>query len=218
MSLTLGDCRGWPREDGDVVISDPPFNIGYHYKGYSDRMKRDEWLALLAEVCAPPCVLILYPEAMFEVARALDEIPTRCVSWVYPSNTARQHRMIAWFGVEPNFRAIGQPYRNPTDKRIAKRIAEGKQARLYDWWDVNQVKNVSKEKTSHPCQMPLEVMRRVVAITPAKRIVDPFAGSGTTLVAAQAQGREWAGWEMDEEYAGIAQGRINAAMSRGAHR
>ena len=45
---------------------------------------------------------------------------------------------------------------NPNDKRIQKRIAEGKTgAKLYDWWNVNQVKNNSKEKTAHPCQMPL---------------------------------------------------------------
>ena len=42
---------------------------------------------------------------------------------------------------------IEEPYKNPTDKRIAKRIAEGHEGgMLYDWWEINQVKNVSKDK------------------------------------------------------------------------
>ena len=44
-------------------------------------------------------------------------------------------------------------YKNLNDKRIKARIAAGKTgAKLYDWWEINQVKNVSKEKTEHPCQ------------------------------------------------------------------
>ena len=42
--------------------------------------------------------------------------------------------------------------------KALKKIADGKTARLYDWWEINQVKNVSAEKTAHPCQMPLKVM------------------------------------------------------------
>ena len=56
--------------------------------------------------------------------------------------TAKQHRGIGFWNVHPDFRKVGQPYKNPNDKRIAKRIAEGKKARLYDWWNINQVKNV----------------------------------------------------------------------------
>ena len=206
------DCRDFERRPSDVVITDPPFNVGYHYRAYRDRLKHTEWLELLTQVAAPPCVLVLYPEAMFDVSRHWDVSPTRTVSWVYPSNTPRQHRMLAWFGVAPDFTAIGQPYKNPKDKRVRKLIAEGRQARLYDWWEVNQVKNVSAEKTDHPCQMPLEVMRRAVAITPAERIVDPFAGSGTTLVAAQTLGRKALGLEQDAEYVDIVEQRL--AMGR----
>ena len=46
------------------------------------------------------------------------------MSWVYNSNTGKQHRDIAFFGVKPDFRKVGQDYKNPTDKRIAKRSAE----------------------------------------------------------------------------------------------
>ena len=129
---------------------------------------------------------------------------------MYNSNTAKQHRDIAFFGVKPDFRKYGQPYKNPTDKRIAKRIADGKTARLYDWWEINQVKNVSKDKTDHPCQMPLEVMQRIVGILPDEyTIVDPFMGSGTTGVACKNLNRNSIGIELDETYYQIAQKRIH---------
>lgn len=89
--------------------------------------------------------------------------------------------------------------------------------RLYDWWVVNQVKNVSKEKTAHPCQMPLEVMERIIGILPKDTIVcDPFMGSGTTGVAVmtmnqkQNASRRFVGIEIDDSYYEIAKERINA--------
>ena len=155
-------------------------------------------------------VVIHYPEEIYKIAIQIGEIPTKIVSWVYNSNTAKQHRDIAFFGVKPDFRKYGQPYKNPTDKRIAKRIADGKTARLYDWWEINQVKNVSKEKTSHPCQMPLEVMKRIIGILPEDyTIVDPFAGSGTTGVACKELGRDCILIEQDKEYVEIIKKRLN---------
>ena len=89
-------------------------------------------------------------------------------------------------------------------------MAEGKSARLYDWWHIEQVKNVSKEKTGHPCQMPIEVMKRVIGILPEDyTIVDPFMGSGTTGVACKLLNRKFIGIEMDEKYFEISKQRIN---------
>lgn len=111
---------------------------------------------------------------------------------------------------------IRQPYKNLNDKRIRERIANGcKGAKLYDWWNINQVKNVSKEKTQHPCQMPLEVMKRIIGILPKDAlIIDPFMGSGTTGVAVKIMNheqnatRDFIGIEIDKEYFDIAKQRI----------
>ena len=80
---------------------------------------------------------------------------------------------------------------------------------MYDWWNINQVKNVSKEKTEHPCQMPLEVMKNIVGILPEEYIiVDPFMGSGTTGVACKELNRDFIGIEIDKKYFDIARNRI----------
>lgn len=180
----LGDLEA--RFGDFVIVTDPPFNIGYHYKSYSDSLDSAEYIEMVTTLMmGRKSVIVHYPEKLYELAIAADIIPKRVVSWVYNSNTPRQHRDIAFFNVEPDFSKIRQPYKNPNDKRIKERIARGcKGAKLYDWWNINQVKNTSQEKTAHPCQMPLEVMKKVIGILPdGVTILDPFMGSGTTGAA-----------------------------------
>lgn len=205
------------KENNDIiVVSDPPFNIGYHYNKYSDSMEDKEYYEMLVYLFGQtPSAVIHYPEALYRLAIEMGKAPERVVSWVYNSNTARQHRDVAFFDVKPDFNAVRQPYKNLSDKRIQKRIAEGKTgAKLYDWWNINQVKNVSKDKTPHPCQMPLEVMKNIIGILPPGAvIVDPFMGSGTTGVACAELGRQFIGVEMDAEYFHIAEKRIVEAIN-----
>lgn len=193
-----------------VIVTDPPFNIGYHYNSYKDSMATDKYYEMLGNIFQySPFVVIHYPEEIYRISFHIKEFPTKVVSWVYNSNTAKQHRDIGFFGIKPDFRKYGQPYKNPKDKRIIQRIANGNTARLYDWWEINQVKNISKEKTDHPCQMPLEVMKRIVGILPSDYIiVDPFMGSGTTGLACKLLNRDFIGIEMDVKYHTIAEKRI----------
>ena len=216
LTLVLGDCREMLSKldidyEKTIFVSDPPFNIGYHYDTYDDDMTEDDYYTFLLEVFGTnKQVIVHYPEALYRHSYNIGIFPDRVVSWVYNSNTAKQHRDIGFFGVRPDFRKVGQDYKNPSDKRIAKRIAEGKTARLYDWWEINQVKNVSSEKTEHPCQMPYEVMRRIVGILPdGYTIIDPFMGSGTTGLACKELGRNFIGIELDEKYFEISKRRLN---------
>lgn len=209
VTLYHGDSRAiLPLLSRGTIITDPPFNIGYHYDKHIDRLPEKEYFDLLKQTITPPCVVIHYPAEMFAVSNLLGLYPERVVAWVYPSNTARQHRSVAWFGCSPDFTKDGQDYRNPTDKRVAKLIAAGRRARLYDWWEVNQVKNVGADKTCHPCQMPLEVMLRVLRITQPALVIDPFAGSGTTLLAAKQLGIQAIGIELSEQYCELIANRL----------
>ena len=211
-TVIQGDCLDiLPIIKGDfVIVTDPPFNIGYHYKNYKDNLDEDEYYSWLAEVFKfAPFVCIHYPEALYKLSWKIEEIPERIISWIYNSNTAKQHRDIAFFGIKPDFLKLKQPFKNPTDKRIKKRIEDGKLARGYDWWNINQVKNVSKDKTGHPCQMPVEIMKNIIKLLPADKIIlDPFAGSGTTGVACKELGRDFILIEKEPEYCEIARNRL----------
>lgn len=197
-----------------VFVSDPPFNIGYKYNTYKDKMNEQDYYSMIESLFKGfPSVIIHYPEALYKMALCFGYAPQRVVSWVYNSNTSRQHRDIAFWNVKPNFNQVLQPYKNIKDKRIQQRIADGKiGCKLYDWWNINQVKNISKEKTAHPCQMPLEVMRNIIGLLPKGcLIIDPFMGSGTTGLACKQMNYDFIGIEMDAKYYQIAFDRIKGA-------
>ena len=194
-----------------LVITDPPYNQGYSYNSYNDKMNEEEYVNLLSHI-PTPCVIIHYPEETINILpRAIKAKCEQVVSWVYNSNTGKQSRLISWWGCKPDFRKVRQPYKNPNDKRIKKRILEGKNgAKLYDWWEINQVKNVSKEKTEHPCQIPEEIIRRIILTTANENdtIIDVFAGSGTTNKVAKQLGYNTIGYEIDNLYCGIIKNRL----------
>ena len=188
-----------------LMISDPPYNQDYHYGTYKDRVSDTEYKKLLS-VYRKPCVIIGYPEMIINVMTPIMGGVDEVVCWVYNSNTAKQSRLVAWYGCKPDFKKIPQPYKNPKDKRIAQRILEGKTARGYDWWEINQVKNVSKEKTIHPCPIPEELARRIIVSTTLEGqcVIDPFTGTGTVLRVAKSLGHPIFGTELDTKYYNVA--------------
>lgn len=212
--VIVGDARELIKTlpDDAFVISDPPYDQGYHYATYKDRMGADDYLDMLREVFGGrKAVVIHYPEETINLlgGGGLGRVE-QVVSWVYNSNTAKQSRLVTWWNCKPDFRKIGQPYKNPTDKRIAARIAAGKTARAYDWWEIDQVKNVSKKDNPHPCPIPYELARRIVVSTtePGDLVCDPYCGSGTVLQAALDNGRRAIGYEIDPLYADYANKRL----------
>jgi DNA modification methylase len=195
-----------------LTITDPPYNQGYAYNQYKDRMSEKEYIELLSKI-PTPCVIIHYPEETINLLpKALNVKCEQVVCWVYNSNTGKQSRLISWWGCKPDFNKVRQPYKNLNDKRIIKRIEEGKTgAKLYDWWEVNQVKNVSKEKTAHPCQIPEEIIKRIILTTAKENdvIIDVFGGSGTTSKVADNLGFDTISYEIDSEYCEIINKRLN---------
>lgn len=209
VTIYHGDCRDIVPELRGLMVTDPPYNVGYHYDEHRDALSERDYWTLLGDVLRMPLVFIHYPEALFPLAKHFRRVPDEVVAWVYHANTPKQWRSIGWFGVAPDLSLDGQAYRNPEDKRVRELIEAGRQARLYDWWQVEQVKNISDEKTAHPCQIPLSLMMRVLRVTPFDGpVVDPFAGSGTTLLAAKELGRRAIGVELSERYCEIAARRL----------
>lgn len=72
-----------------------------------------------------------------------------------------------------------------------------------DTWYESRICGTFKERTGHPCQMPAAVLERIIRVAskPGDVVLDPFAGSGTTLAAAKKLGRRYLGIELSEQYA-----------------
>jgi adenine-specific DNA-methyltransferase len=102
---------------------------------------------------------------------------------------------------------IGQPSCNPLGKNPG------------DVWIFPNVKNNHVEKTSHPCQFPVELVERLVlALTESGGgVLDPYMGVGSAVIAAAKHGRIGYGCDVVQEYVDIAAQRL-AALRAGTLR
>ena len=83
-------------------------------------------------------------------------------------------------------------------------------ARPRDVLEVPVLANGTREKTAHPTQKPVQLVRKLVLASsdPGDLVVDPFVGSGTTAIVAEATGRRWVGLELDPGYLALAARRL----------
>ncbi len=79
-----------------------------------------------------------------------------------------------------------------------------------DVWNVPNVKNNHVEKTIHPCQFPVELIERLVlSLTdPGDRVLDPYMGVGSAVIAAEMHGRVGIGCDINPTYVDIAKDRL----------
>lgn len=84
-----------------------------------------------------------------------------------------------------------------------------------DVWEFPNVKSNHPEKTSHPCQFPVELVERLVlSLTDEGDCVfDPYVGVGSTVIAAIMHNRRGYGCEIVQEFVDIAQARLHALDS-----
>ena len=75
---------------------------------------------------------------------------------------------------------------------------------LGDVWQIPQ-----ESKNPHPAPFPVELAQRCVDSTTASVILDPFLGSGTTVIAAEISRRDWIGIDISREYCELARQRIS---------
>lgn len=232
-----GDCitelRKLPDSLVELVVTDPPFNIGKRYKSYKDSLSMTEylewckqWLTECIRIMKDGASLYLvnYPRNNAYLVPWLDERLTHngWLTWHYPTNTGlsktrytrTQHSILFYVKGKPrklNKNDIALPYRNPTDKRVRGMVAAGSKGIMpYDVFLFNIVKNVNKDKTPHPCQLPVELIETFVkgSSNIGETVLDCFAGSFTTAKACQNTGRNSINIELDPTYCEIGRKRL----------
>jgi DNA modification methylase len=109
----------------------------------------------------------------------------------------------------------GQPSSNP----LGKNPSDLWNVLLEDWeaeiWNIPNVKSNHPEKTIHPAQFPIELVERLVLALTRKdeSVMDPFAGVGSSLIAALLNGRRAIGVDRERSYTDIAFNRIVNALN-----
>jgi site-specific DNA-methyltransferase (adenine-specific) len=89
-----------------------------------------------------------------------------------------------------------------------------------DVWDIGVIAPIAKERTGYPSQKPEALLERLVhALTnPGDLVVDPYAGSGTTLAVAARLGRRFVGIDQSAVAIEVASRRLAAQEAPVARR
>lgn len=224
-----------PDQSVDMVYSDPDYNVGVRYgeKSYTKTFdKYIEWYIGLAKESlrvlkdTGNMFLINYPKQnAYLRVKYLDR---KCYevsdyAWVYNTNVGHSpkrfttaHRSILHCRKGPNNKfykdSIAVPYQNPTDRRILRNLANGSKGRMpYDWLYFNLVKNVSKEKTVHACQIPQKLSELLIksCTLPEDIVLILFGGSGSEIEVCKVLNRKYISAEVDEKYYKMILDRLN---------
>lgn len=135
-----------------------------------------------------------------------------------------RYETIIWFTKSEQYKFNLDPVRVP-QKYPGKKYFKGPNAGKYscnplgknpgDLWVIPNVKSNHVEKTDHPCQFPVELIERfVLSMTnEGDWVLDPFLGTGTTIVAAVRHKRRGAGAETVEKYVRLARQRIEEEVA-----
>ena len=190
IKVYLGDClEVLPTLDAvDLVIADPPYGID---KAEWDADFPTAWMDEAARL-AP--VMGVMP-GNWNLGRMPEQVGRLRYRWVLAAHLVN--------GMTRG--AIG--YGNWIPCSVY--AAEGSSVYVQDS-DIRRFAIGVDEKPDHPSPKPLNVMRWIVERLPGDLILDPFLGSGTTLVAAKQLGRRGIGVEINEEYAERAVKRLEA--------
>lgn len=230
----LSVLRKLPDNSVDMVYGDPDYNVGVQYAGYSYKKKWEDyinWYITLAQeslrVLKPTgnLFLINYPKQNAHLrAKYLDEnaFSVHEYVWIYNTNTGHSHRhfttahrsiLHATKTKNNHFfkQNVALPYQNPNDKRIKQRIAQGSPGRMpYSWFYFDLVKNVSKDKTFHSCQIPLGLVEILIkaATQEGNDVFILFGGSGSEIILCHKLKRNFISCEIHPEYYRMIQDRI----------
>jgi site-specific DNA-methyltransferase (adenine-specific) len=231
-----GEALSWLQaqepDSFQCLLLDPPYNVGYRYNAFEDTKPRHQYLAeqvlvlsLCQRVLKPGGSLFYlnYPETGADLWGRVDFLEkVDWLPWVYHSHTGgtplrKGSRAWLWLSKgtpRVHSEALQGEYRNPSDPRVQARIAQGLRPQGYDWMDFEQVKNTSREKRGHPCQVPQAMLERWILATtdPGDRVGDCYLGSGTSALAALKLCRAFKGCELDPVYVALAREALAQAQ------
>lgn len=183
-------------------------------------------------------------EEIFGSGRFLSEIIWFYRRW---SNSQRSllgsHQTIYMFSKTENytFHTLTQDYSETTnlDQILQKRFRDADGKTIYarsergevilngpkkgvpltDVWEIPYLNPKAKERTGYPTQKPLLLLERIIdlASNPGDLVLDPFCGSGTTLVAAASLNRDYLGIDVSERAVQLTLSRLNNPIKSGSN-
>jgi len=225
-----------PNNSIDLIVTSPPYNVDIHYNSHADDLTYEDYLEF-TQKWIKKCFDLAKSEGRLLLNIPLDknkggqksvgaDITTiaKNIGWKYHStiiwNEGNISRRTAW----GSFMSASAPYviapvelilvlyKNSWKKTGLNRENDITKQEFMDWtngiWTFNG--QSKKGAGGHPAPFPIELPRRCIKLFSfvGDTVLDPFLGSGSTLIASYSHGRKGIGVDIDEKYCNIAIERL----------
>jgi site-specific DNA-methyltransferase (adenine-specific) len=224
----------------DLILTDPPYNLGKDYGNASDQQSvaaylawTEQWItAALPKLKAngslyifltwrfSPEIFVMLKQRMTMMNEIIWDRRVPSMGGSVRSFTS-VHDTIGFFVNRKDYYfdldAVRIAYDAETKKARSRSIFVGAKwlevgYNPKDLWSVSRLHREHPERADHPTQKPLEIIERMVKAScpPGGVVLDPFMGSGTTALAAKRCGRNYVGFELNADYCQIIESRLAA--------
>ncbi len=228
---------GIPDNSVDITFADPPFNLKKKYNGYKDDKEFDiylkwcrQWIYEMVRITKTTGSIFVHniPKWLTYYTSYLNEVAyfKHWISWDAPTSPMGKSLQPSHYGIlyylkDPSinrFYEIRYPHKRCRKCGYLLKDYGGKKAGLHPygplvsdvWTDIHRIKH-NKYRDEHPCQLPIHLLERLILMSTDENdiVLDPFVGTGTTVIAARRLGRRYIGIDMDEKYVNISDDKLS---------
>ena len=237
------DCvdlmRSMPSDSMDMIFADPPFNLNKRYSSYKDNLPFNEYMAWTEEWLTEACRILksdgsifVYniPRLLTYTSAILNELAEfrHWIAWNSNGQPLGKTLQPAHYGIlfytkdrNSKFYDVRAPHKTCRICNSYLKDYGGKEHLRHEfgyqisdvWDDIHRVRHRSKRIDSHPCQLPIHLIERMILMTTDEGdiVFDPFCGGGSAAVASKQLGRRYIGVDIDQGYCDAAQARLDQA-------
>ncbi len=216
----------------DLIIADPPYNLGKDYGNNQDLKEfaeyltfSREWLSEARRVLKNTGTIYVFMGVQFisyiydMMARELSMSFNSWITWHYTQGMGRKtgfsprHDDILMFNKSRKFTFNLDTVRVPQKYYRARNNMRG--ANPGDVWQFSHVHYCNENRQNHPTQKPEGLVERMLLASSNEddTVLDPFAGSGTTLRVCQQLNRNCIGFEINPTYVEMTKDRLSKSFN-----
>ena len=227
--------RKIPASSVDLIVTSPPYNVDIRYRSHNDKLTYEDYLEFSRKWIAK-CYELAKDDGRFCLNIPLDKnkngqqsmgadltMIAKSTGWKYHStiiwnegNISRRTAWGSWLSASAPYviapvELIVVLYKNCWKKAGGSQRNDITRQEFMDWtnglWTFT---GESKKRIGHPAPFPRELPRRCLKLFSfvEDTVLDPFMGSGTTLIEACVHKRKAIGVDVDESYCRLAERRI----------
>jgi len=234
--------KEYPDNSIDLVFADPPYNIEKSYNVYDDEKAAEEyvnwcnkWLEEYTRILKPTGSLFILNLPRWSIYHA-DYLNKRLYlqNWIVWDSLAEPrgkllpaHYGLLFYtksiaGFTFNYKEVGEIdaryyCRRSVCIKKRKKVGIDDKEQLTDIWkDIHRIRH-KRDRDYHPCQLPEQLMERIIRLTTNKGdvVLDALAGTGTTALTALKLDRKYVAIDIDRDYINIAKSKLSGYLKNG---